>query len=118
MNMHKLFALLFAALLFSLTACSIQNAGSLPASGGPSGSPETSATLKIPPASRLSEKPEDAISIYADAITAKDDDTYLSFYLWSPETAGDKFGDRSFASLEGRTDGFERVGEKNMVLAE
>ena len=94
MNIHKLFALLFAALLFSLTACSIQNAGSLPASGAPSGSPETSATLKISPTSRLPEKPEDAISIYADAITAKDDDTYLSFYLWSPETAGAKFGDK------------------------
>ncbi|HBN81274.1 MAG TPA: hypothetical protein DD433_07840 [Ruminococcaceae bacterium] len=92
MNIHKLFALLFAALLFSLTACSIQNAGSLPASGAASDSPETSATLKISPISRFPEKPEDAISIYADAIAAKEDDTYLSFRLWNPETAGAKFG--------------------------
>lgn len=35
--------------------------------------------------SRRPEKPEDVISIYAEAITKKDYDTYLDFYLWSPE---------------------------------
>ena len=56
----------------------------------PAGSPGTSAAVKTPLSSRIPQKPEDVLSVIADALTNKHYDTYVSLAKWRADDGSEQ----------------------------